>query len=186
VNIFARKSPLFLAGELCRLEQANERHVEGILKAVEKSPFNSFIHVPKNLAEALLYVKEIPNTLQFVIVRISDETIVGCTRLQFHLEHMQLGWTWLQKDARGTGINLESKIILFRYLFEVLRVNEVYITVPTRNTPSIKAMKKLTLVHVTENFSTVFCLTRGEWTFRKDQIIEASKAKGIHLDPDIL
>lgn len=185
-NVFARKSPLIITGDLCRLEQAEERHAQAILEAAEKTQSLGFIHIPRNLLEARVYTMETVDRLQFVIVRLSDETVVGCTRLESGIEQVELGWTWLQEDARGTGINLESKILLFRYIFEVTKAKAVYITVPTRNTPSLNAMKKLTLVHVTEGFSAVFCLSKDEWEFRKDQIIEASKTKRIYLDPDIL
>lgn len=177
---------LVLNGELCRLETASDKHVEGILKASINARHNGFVFVPGNLEDAMAYVLEVPDRIQFVIIRLSDETIVGCTRIEQTAKSMEIGWTWLQEDARGTGINLDSKIVLFRYVFEVIKVKAVYVTVPTRNTPSLKAMKKLTLVHVTQNWSTVFCLTREEWDFRKDQIIEASKSKRIYLDPDIL
>lgn len=38
---------------------------------------------------------------------------------------IEIGWSWLAASAQRTGINIESKLLLFAYAFETLRLRAV-------------------------------------------------------------
>lgn len=53
---------------------------------------------------------------------------------------IEVGFTWLAAAAQGTGINTESKYLLFRHAFEVFGVNRVDLKTDARNARSRAAI----------------------------------------------
>ncbi len=67
----------------------------------------------------------------------------GCTRLgeiSMKDERGQIGWTWIGKEFRGTGINRAMKFEILRYGFETLGLNRIELKADERNTRSRKAI----------------------------------------------
>lgn len=58
-------------------------------------------------------------------------------------KRMEIGWTWLSKDYRGTGLNHHCKFLLLSYAFEVLNFERVELKTDVLNMRSRKAMLKL-------------------------------------------
>ena len=82
----------------------------------------------------------------FAVRRRSDERIVGTTRFYDMVpEHRRLsiGSTWYSKDARGTLINAEVRLLTLSYAFEELLVNRVEMITDPFNLASRAAMKIL-------------------------------------------
>ena len=72
--------------------------------------------------------------------------IIGSTRL-FEIfptdKKVEIGWTWLIKKYWGTTINLECKLLLLTYCFEVLKTRRVQLKTDVNNLRSRKAIEKI-------------------------------------------
>jgi RimJ/RimL family protein N-acetyltransferase len=72
--------------------------------------------------------------------------VLGSTRfLDLHLEHLraEIGWTWVTRDAWGTGINPETKLLLLGHAFERAGLRRVEFKTDARNVRSRGALRAL-------------------------------------------
>lgn len=58
-------------------------------------------------------------------------------------KRLEIGWTWLAKQFRGSGLNKQCKYLLLCYAFEELKVERVELKTDVLNLRSRKAMLKL-------------------------------------------
>lgn len=82
----------------------------------------------------------------FVIVLKSQQKIIGSTRLmdiQSRHKKLEIGSTWLHPDYWATEINLECKLLLLTYCFEILGAVRVQLKTDERNMRSRKAIEKI-------------------------------------------
>ena len=66
---------------------------------------------------AALAGREVPYT----ILAADSGRVLGSTRfLELRLEHLraEIGWTWVTREAWGTGVNVEAKLLLLEHAFE--------------------------------------------------------------------
>jgi len=64
----------------------------------------------------------------FTIVEKATGRIVGSTsmgNISRHDLRVEIGWSWLGKDFKGSGLNRHSKFSIMWYVFEVLRFERV-------------------------------------------------------------
>lgn len=83
--------------------------------------------------------------LQFVVYDKSNDAIVGSTafgNLSARDQRIEIGWTWLAKEARGTGINQAMKELMCSYCFETLHLKRVEFKTDVLNLPARKALLK--------------------------------------------
>ncbi|MEV0096274.1 GNAT family protein [Streptomyces sp. NPDC050738] len=59
------------------------------------------------------------------------------------LRAVELGFTWLATSAQGTGLNVESKLLLFRHAFENWGAGRVDLHTDARNSRSRAAIEKV-------------------------------------------
>lgn len=84
-------------------------------------------------------------------IRRADMQAVGCTAYwdprywpnRDDLCAIEIGWTWLSASAQQTGINVESKLLLFEHAFESLAVSRVDLKTDARNERSRRAIARL-------------------------------------------
>jgi RimJ/RimL family protein N-acetyltransferase len=89
--------------------------------------------------------------LPFAQIRLSDDRAVGCTSFwdprawpgRSELCAVEIGFTWLGASAQRTGINVESKLLLFKHAFEHLGVARVDLKTDARNKRSRNAIEAL-------------------------------------------
>ncbi len=101
--------------------------------------------------------------LAFAIVCAADDRVLGSTRFtrfdywQGPMVHgrpsgdpllatpdaAEIGNTWLSPQARGAGINLESKLLMLTHAFEVWRVRRIAMRADVRNMRSRMAIERL-------------------------------------------
>ena len=84
--------------------------------------------------------------LPFIIFDKKHSKFAGSTRFgNIDTTHkvVHIGWTWLGKNFRGSGLNLHVKFLMLRYAFEKLRYERVEFRIDERNTRSRKAVEKL-------------------------------------------
>ncbi|MBF6131746.1 GNAT family N-acetyltransferase [Nocardia otitidiscaviarum] len=133
----------------------------------------AFTPVPHGVDEAIDYIAQAVaghaagTSLAFAIVAAGTGRVLGSTRFTrfdywqgpvvWPLVHglppgdpllaipdaAEIGNTWLAPDARGAGINLESKLLLLAHAFEVWRVRRIALRADMRNLRSRMAIERL-------------------------------------------
>jgi len=102
----------------------------------------------------------------FVILHKQKGKLIGSTRyLDIVPEDrkLEIGFTWIQADYWGTGINPECKLILLAHAFEVLGARRVQLKTDENNIRSRRAIEK------------IGCHFEG--TLRKDKIRETGVSR---------
>ncbi|MDG1278455.1 MAG: GNAT family protein [Algoriphagus sp.] len=87
--------------------------------------------------------------LQFVVIEKSGNTIVGSTAFGNYSpadKRIEIGWTWLGKAFHGSGINLQMKLLMVQYCFEVLNLKRVEVKTDVLNLPARKALTNMGFV----------------------------------------
>jgi RimJ/RimL family protein N-acetyltransferase len=85
-------------------------------------------------------------SLPFVIIRRADQAVIGSTRfMDITLAHrrLEIGATWLTRDAQRTGANVEAKLLLLRHAFETIGVQKVVFKTEALNSQSRSAILAL-------------------------------------------
>jgi RimJ/RimL family protein N-acetyltransferase len=146
-----------LHGSLLRLEPLSPRHAADLKSAAEEDrSAYGFGFVPRG-PEVEDYLRshfqraEAGQVAPFAQIRLHDERAVGCTAYwnprtwpgRSELCAVEIGSTWLAASALGTGINIESKLLLLRYAFERLGVARVDFMTDARNERSRRALEGL-------------------------------------------
>jgi len=114
----------------------------------------------------------------WITVRRADDVVVGSTRF-FDLRRahrtLEIGNTWLAREAQRTAINTEAKYLQLGYAFEMLKAVRVQLKTDARNEASHRAIARLgcTFEGVLRNYQTrfdgyvrhtaMFSLTAAEW-----------------------
>lgn len=146
-----------------------------------------------NEAELDAWIQTATNAYQlgtrytFMIVDKATGQLAGSTsygNISVPDKRLEIGWTWLSKSYRGTGLNRHCKYLLLRYAFEVLKMERVELKGDTRNMRSRKAMLKIgateegilrshTLMHDGHRRDTVYySILRPEWEQIKNTIFK--------------
>jgi RimJ/RimL family protein N-acetyltransferase len=122
----------------------------------------------------------------FAVRRRADEKVIGTTRFYDMVpEHLRLaiGSTWYTRDARGTLINPEVRLLTLAYAFDRLSVNRVELITDPFNLNSRAAMKILGAVEegLIRNHmiykdgrirnSVLFSIIKSEWAGIKDRLM---------------
>ncbi|WP_340063020.1 GNAT family protein [Ascidiimonas aurantiaca] len=85
-------------------------------------------------------------SIPFIIFDKMVQAYAGCTRFG-HIDArnrvLHIGWTWLGKDFRGTGLNSSVKLLMLAYAFEIMNFEKVEFRIDERNIRSRKAVEKL-------------------------------------------
>ena len=123
-----------LQGRIVRLEPLTQDHREALRQtaAADESLFR-FMAWPgfdRWFEEALLAADEAP----FAVV--VGGRVIGSTRyLSAALEHrrVEIGWTWLDRSAWGTGANVEAKLLLLEHAFDRCGIQRVEFKTDVRN-----------------------------------------------------
>jgi RimJ/RimL family protein N-acetyltransferase len=82
----------------------------------------------------------------FAILDATTGRPLGSTRYHtLRPEHrsIEIGWTWLERGAWGTGVNVETKLLLLRHAFERLGCRRVEFKADARNERSRGALEAL-------------------------------------------
>jgi len=157
-------TPITLTGSHIRLEPLDSRHKNALIAACTGDPsLYEWSQVPKTeegfdrYIEQALAWRKMGHALAFVIVRLSDETVVGSTRYfsierwawpEEHPRHgkidgTEIGYTWLAKSAVRTPVNTEAKLLLLTQFFEGWEGLRVCFHTDVRNTRSAAALERL-------------------------------------------
>ncbi|MFD3001767.1 GNAT family N-acetyltransferase [Pontibacter toksunensis] len=123
----------------------------------------------------------------FMIVDKATGQLAGSTsygNISVPDKRLEIGWTWLSKAYRGTGLNRHCKFLLLRYSFEVLQMERVELKGDAVNMRSRKAMLKIgateegilrshTLMHDGRRRDTIYySILRPEWEQIKNSVFK--------------
>jgi RimJ/RimL family protein N-acetyltransferase len=146
-----------LRGSQVRLEPLSGRHARDLAVAAEEDrSADDYTWIPRG-TEIEEYLRsqfaraETGKLTPFAQIRVSDERAVGCTAFwdprpwpgRAELCALHVGFTWLGASAQGTGINVESKLLLFKCAFEQVGVARVDLSTDARNQRSRRAIEQL-------------------------------------------
>jgi RimJ/RimL family protein N-acetyltransferase len=141
-------------GDLVLVEPLSLAHERGLARAAREQEV--FAWLPENMAasrehlhrwlcralEAAAQGREVP----FAIVDARSGEPLGSTRfLELRFEHLrsEIGWTWLARDAWGSGANVETKLLLLTHAFEHAGLRRVEFKTDARNERSRGALQAL-------------------------------------------
>lgn len=178
--------PILLAGRHVRLEPLAPHHAEALF-AIGRDPeiwrwmLTPAFATPDDAGrwiEATLRAQAAGDEVTWATVRLSDGAIVGSTRyLDIRRAHraLEIGYTWLAREAQRTAINTEAKYLQLRHAFDELGAVRVQWKTDSRNEPSRRAIARLgaQFEGILRNYQTrsdgyvrhtaMFSLTADEW-----------------------
>lgn len=155
-----------LAGTHVRLEPLLIDHLDGLVAAAAADPaLYRWTIVPQGrdamtrYIETALALRKAGKAMPFATVRIADGAILGSTRF-FDLETwawpeghprygrtqpdvLEIGYTWLTRDAIRTAANTEAKLLMLTHAFEVWQVLRVCLHTDARNQRSQAAIERI-------------------------------------------
>lgn len=82
----------------------------------------------------------------FIIIDRTTGQVAGSTsygNISAPDKRLEIGWTWLSRDFRGSGINRHCKYLLLQHAFEVLGTERVELKTDVQNGRSRRAMQKI-------------------------------------------
>jgi RimJ/RimL family protein N-acetyltransferase len=146
-----------LSGRLVRLEPLTRRHAADLALAAEEDRATyRFTWVPRgpeidDYLDAQLQRHRSGGLIPLAQIRVCDDRAVGCTAYwdprmwpdRPKLCAVEVGFTWLGASAQRTGINIESKLLLFTHAFEQWGVARVDLKTDARNVRSRHAIEGL-------------------------------------------
>jgi len=141
-----------LEGRLVRLEPLGRQHAAGLWEASRDPRTWRWLPIPQPSTRPELdaWVEDALRTAatgaEIPFATIRTERVVGSTRfLALRPEHasVEIGWTWLDPSAWGTGVNVEAKLLMLRHAFDAWGCRRVELKTDARNERSRGAMEAL-------------------------------------------
>ena len=131
--------------------------------------------------------REINTRRPFTIIENASGNIAGSTSLgnisMFDLR-LEIGWSWLGKEYKGTGINRHCKFAMLKYAFEELKFERVEFKTDVLNERAKQGLRKIGGVeegvlrsHMTmwnnhRRSSIYFSVLKNEWPGLKETIFK--------------
>lgn len=189
-----------LEGTLVRLEPLGHGHTADLAEAAEERRDSyAFTWVPRadevgDYVDAQLALAATGRLAPYAQISLASGRAVGatsyweprCWRSDDRLDAVEVGFTWLAASAQGTGLNAESKLLLFGHAFEEWGVARVDLKTDARNARSRAAIASTgaRLEGVLRNWSrswapgeegllrdsAVFSVTAAEWPECRDRL----------------
>ena len=145
--------PTILKGEIVDLLPLEKKHFEELFLAASDKKLWELI--PTNCSNwetfetaynAALTERSNGKQYPFVIYHKESKKLIGSTRF-FEIfqkdKKLEIGWTWIITKYWATEINLECKLLLLTYCFEVLNTRRVQLKTDENNLRSRKAIEKI-------------------------------------------
>lgn len=145
---------IVMENDRVRLEPLSMHHFEALrpiamaypnLLQFSPSPFGTS-EMLKEYMELAFKAQRTKSRYAFAIFDKQQSRFVGSTSYgNISIEHarIEIGWTWIDKETQGTGLNKQCKLLLLSYAFETLAVERVEFKTDSRNLQSKRAIEKL-------------------------------------------
>ena len=146
--------PITLTGYRIRLEPLQLEHADALLQTAYEAATWDYMPVnPSHSLDAMqqwiqsaLLEQQAGSGLPFVIIDRVHDKVIGSTRyLDIVPAHwrLEIGWTWLAPEVRGSGVNTDCKYALLQHAFETLGAIRVQLKTDSRNLRSQRAIERL-------------------------------------------
>lgn len=145
--------PLVLRGPLVTLEPLRHEHHDELSEAVRDGEvyklWYTAVPTPQLMRVEIdrrLALQEAGSMLPFVARRNADSMVLGMTTymdIDPTLPRLEIGSTWNRASVRGTGTNVDSKLLLLTHAFEVLGCPAVEFRTHWMNMASRAAIERL-------------------------------------------
>jgi RimJ/RimL family protein N-acetyltransferase len=145
--------PILLKGNEIALLPLEIEHLEDLFLAASNKEIWELTSVDYSVKEIFypnfnnaIHDREKGTVYPFIIVSKDSGKIIGTTRfLDIHPNDrkIEIGVTWMMKEYWGTTVNLECKLLLLTYCFEILKTNRVQFRAKDNNARSRKAIEKI-------------------------------------------
>jgi len=142
-----------LPGRLVTLEPLAEEHREGLWEAAQPDEIwtwlahlNTSREYFDNWFDASVASTAAEAEGAFAVRRESDGALVGSSRYLYPRAFnrvVEIGWTWFNPSVWKTGVNVETKLLMFTRAFETLGCVRVELKTDARNERSRGAMARL-------------------------------------------
>lgn len=188
--------PVTLRGKHVVLEPLELAHALELLEAARDDSNWAYMPcaAPRDLAQMEALIRSALEAararaqLPFAIRRLDRGPrgeLCGSTRyLDLRPEHrgLEIGWTWIARDAQRTAVNTECKLLLLAHAFEDLGAERVQLKTDARNANSQRAIERLGAVRegvlrkhmfVRERYlrdTVMYSITRSEWPAVRERL----------------
>ncbi len=140
--------PRTLTGQFIALEPLEERHRDGLRNAASDPAIWEFLPIIGSSEFDIWWDLACSerNRITFVVRRQSDGAIVGSTSYLANVSthsRVEIGWTWYIRQAQGSTVNPEAKLLLLQNAFDEAGYNRVELKTDSRNSRSNAAIRKL-------------------------------------------
>ena len=145
--------PVVLEGSQVRLEPLDRRHADDLAVAAADPLIWRWLPVQVNSREDLehwiddaLAAAAAGTERAFAVIDLRTGRAVGSTRyMDIAPAHkgVEVGWTWYGRDAWGSAVNPESKLLLLGHAFEDWGAIRLYLKTDSLNERSRAAIAKL-------------------------------------------
>jgi N-acetyltransferase len=139
-----------LEGDVVRLEPLAASHLEDLWAASRHPDVWRWLSIPQPATRdelgAWIDDAVAGPDLSFATVLRESGAAVGSTRyLALRPEHrsVEIGWTWLARDAWGSGANVEAKLLMLSHAFDVWGCRRVELKTDALNDRSRRAIEAL-------------------------------------------
>jgi N-acetyltransferase len=131
--------------------------------------------------------KEMNTRRPFTVIENATGKIAGSTsmgNISMHDLRLEIGWSWLGKGYRGTGINIHCKFAMMRYAFEELHFERVEFKTDVLNERAKLGLRKvggieegvlrshMTMWNDRRRSSVYFSVLKNEWQGLKETIFK--------------
>ena len=178
--------PVTLTGTHVRLEPLRREHAGELFPVAHDEDIWRLMLVPmpndvaslERWIAAALEEQILGNQIAFITRRVADGAPIGSTRF-LHIDRanktVEIGWTFLGREARRTVANTEAKYLQLRHLFEDLGAHRVWLQTDKLNERSQKAMERIGAIREGEHrddrishdgrirTSVIYGITRSDW-----------------------
>jgi RimJ/RimL family protein N-acetyltransferase len=170
-----------LTGTIVRLEPLTAAHEAEIERASHDPRIwthTAFARNAHDYVASALKAQASGEHVPFVVRRLSDNKVVGMSRLMdidAHHKRCEIGYTWYIREAWGTQINPDAKLLLMTHAFENWGAHRVQLKTDHENLRSQAAIARLGAVkegvlraHMirpdgTQRHTVLYSVTREEW-----------------------
>lgn len=145
-------APVVLTGDVVRLEPLELGHATE-LRAAAAEPHErvwyTVIPTPETVLEDVenrLRLRDQGRMNPFAIRRLADGQVVGETtfcNFDVDLPRTEVGYTWLAPSAQRSGVNSETKLLMFEHAFDTCEVIAVELRAHFHNHRSREAILRL-------------------------------------------
>jgi RimJ/RimL family protein N-acetyltransferase len=143
--------PIPLRGTLIDMVPLSEAHSESLLKNTPRDAFTYFRYedpewtldgIRRFIRDAIAMPDRVPFA---TVLKSTGEAIGSSSYCEIRLPNkgIEVGFTWIAKEHRGTRVNPESKLLMFTHAFEVLGCERAQLKCDALNLHSAAAILKL-------------------------------------------